>query len=254
MLLRRLSQHVKDQNWFAVTLDLFIVVVGVFIGIQVANWNDSRAFQAKELELLRELQSEIEDGIELLSNRGDAYKQAAAAGERSLEFIASDATCGNQCLPILVDFMHASQWQDMQITRTTYDEMRRLGLPSNRAIVESVEAFHAQSDQIARAMEDKPAYRSLVRQMISVSAQQAYWETCHDLRDGYETYILDCAKGVPDQVAANSVAAIVNHPQIRLYLTEWTGDMFAVPGDLNAQNEAGTRAIAAIKNDLGTRQ
>lgn len=33
MILRRLTKHVKDQNWFAVALDFLIVVVGVFIGI-----------------------------------------------------------------------------------------------------------------------------------------------------------------------------------------------------------------------------
>ena len=37
MLLRSITQHVKTQNWFAVFLDLFIVVVGIFIGMQVTN-------------------------------------------------------------------------------------------------------------------------------------------------------------------------------------------------------------------------
>jgi hypothetical protein len=42
MLLRRITKDVTDQNWFAVFIDFLIVVVGVFIGIQVANWNDVR--------------------------------------------------------------------------------------------------------------------------------------------------------------------------------------------------------------------
>lgn len=42
MLLRRVIEHVKAQNWTAVALDFVIVVVGVFISIQVANWNDAR--------------------------------------------------------------------------------------------------------------------------------------------------------------------------------------------------------------------
>jgi hypothetical protein len=42
MILRRLSQHIKDQNWFAVVLDFVIVVFGVFFGIQIGNWNDTR--------------------------------------------------------------------------------------------------------------------------------------------------------------------------------------------------------------------
>jgi len=43
MLLRRVIEHVKAQNWTAVGLDFVIVVVGVFIGIQVSNWNAQRA-------------------------------------------------------------------------------------------------------------------------------------------------------------------------------------------------------------------
>ncbi|MEO0439157.1 MAG: hypothetical protein AAF098_19945 [Pseudomonadota bacterium] len=46
MLLRRITEYVKGQNWTAVAIDFFIVVVGVFIGIQVSNWNDALADRA----------------------------------------------------------------------------------------------------------------------------------------------------------------------------------------------------------------
>ena len=46
MLLRRVTKHIKEQNWFAVGIDFVIVVIGVFIGIQVANWNDVRQQRA----------------------------------------------------------------------------------------------------------------------------------------------------------------------------------------------------------------
>lgn len=42
MILRRITKHVKDQNWFAVGLDFLIVVIGVFIGLQVNTWNEAR--------------------------------------------------------------------------------------------------------------------------------------------------------------------------------------------------------------------
>jgi hypothetical protein len=42
MLLRSVITHVREQNWVAVWLDFVIVVVGVFIGIQVSNWNIAR--------------------------------------------------------------------------------------------------------------------------------------------------------------------------------------------------------------------
>jgi hypothetical protein len=40
MILHRLTEHVRRQDWFAVFLDF--VVVGVFIAIQVANCNAAR--------------------------------------------------------------------------------------------------------------------------------------------------------------------------------------------------------------------
>jgi len=43
MIFRRIKAHIEKENWFAVGIDFCIVVIGVFIGIQVANWNETRA-------------------------------------------------------------------------------------------------------------------------------------------------------------------------------------------------------------------
>ena len=59
MLLRRITKHVTEQNWFAVFIDFLIVVVGVFIGIQVANWNDDRKLLQKEQQILKTLQEDF---------------------------------------------------------------------------------------------------------------------------------------------------------------------------------------------------
>ena len=42
MLPRRLLNHVRNQNWTAITVELLVVILGVFIGLQVDNWNQSR--------------------------------------------------------------------------------------------------------------------------------------------------------------------------------------------------------------------
>ncbi|GLQ21683.1 hypothetical protein ACFFUB_09335 [Algimonas porphyrae] len=61
MRLRRITEHIRDQNWTAVALDFFIVVIGVFIGIQVANWNAARAERALETVYMKRLHQEIID-------------------------------------------------------------------------------------------------------------------------------------------------------------------------------------------------
>jgi hypothetical protein len=59
MLLRRITKHVKDQNWLAVFIDFLIVVVGVFIGIQVANWNTTLVDRKVGDEYLIRVQNEV---------------------------------------------------------------------------------------------------------------------------------------------------------------------------------------------------
>lgn len=59
MLLRRVTQHIQNQNWFAVFIDFMIVVVGVFIGIQVANWNEARIDREDEVRYLKAMAEDV---------------------------------------------------------------------------------------------------------------------------------------------------------------------------------------------------
>lgn len=59
MLLRSITKHVKDQNWFAVALDFFIVVVGILIAFQVTNWNEARSDGILELSYLERLSTDL---------------------------------------------------------------------------------------------------------------------------------------------------------------------------------------------------
>ncbi len=64
MILRSVIRHVRDQNWFAVGLDFLIVVVGVFIGIQVANWNEERTNRAVAAGHLSEVAEDIQTHLD----------------------------------------------------------------------------------------------------------------------------------------------------------------------------------------------
>lgn len=42
MILQRLSQSIRKQDWFTVLIETLIVVLGVFLGLQLGNWNEAR--------------------------------------------------------------------------------------------------------------------------------------------------------------------------------------------------------------------
>jgi len=54
VIIRRLADALREQNWFTVVLEVMIVVVGIFIGLQVDGWNEWRKKQQNiESQLLR---------------------------------------------------------------------------------------------------------------------------------------------------------------------------------------------------------
>lgn len=79
MLLRRITEHVKAQNWFAVAIDFVIVVVGVFIGIQVSNWNEACSDRLSE----REIVDAIADDIRRERKELDLGRESALMGIRA---------------------------------------------------------------------------------------------------------------------------------------------------------------------------
>lgn len=80
MILRRVTAHVKTQNWFAVALDLLVVIVGVFIGIEVANWNETRQGRNEErryyAQLLVDLRTDLQT-FAVADSKARDFDQAA---------------------------------------------------------------------------------------------------------------------------------------------------------------------------------
>ncbi len=89
MLLRRITQHLNEQNWFAVLIDFVIVVFGVFIGIQVSNWNENRAEQVRGDRIKVRLVAEFtEMESELSRHVRDVTSWIETAGELAEDIVA----------------------------------------------------------------------------------------------------------------------------------------------------------------------
>lgn len=64
MILRRFTEHVKAQNWFAVFLDLLVVVVGIYIGLQADAWMSAQRDREVEQEYLQRLLVDMESSVQ----------------------------------------------------------------------------------------------------------------------------------------------------------------------------------------------
>ena len=63
MILRRIAEGVRKQDWFTVVVEVLIVVVGIFLGLQVDDWNQERSDRALEQEYLGRLADDIQADI-----------------------------------------------------------------------------------------------------------------------------------------------------------------------------------------------
>lgn len=63
MILRRLLKRLRQHEWTAVAIELAIVVLGVFIGIQVSNWNETRKEQSLEAVYLERIAADIRSDV-----------------------------------------------------------------------------------------------------------------------------------------------------------------------------------------------
>ena len=91
MILRRITKHVKDQNWFAVGLDFFIVVLGILIAFQITNWSEARQDRADEAIFLRDLHEDILRASQQSVRSGTLRFQGARNLESAVNIIFSDA-------------------------------------------------------------------------------------------------------------------------------------------------------------------
>ncbi len=66
MILRRLAEGIRNQDWFTVVVEVLIVVVGIFLGLQVDDWNEARKDRNDEIIYLERIVADLE--ISLIEN------------------------------------------------------------------------------------------------------------------------------------------------------------------------------------------
>jgi hypothetical protein len=150
MIPRRVAEHAKAQNWFAVALDFFIVVIGVFIGIEVANWNQTRQDRQEERryygQLLVDLRGDLESfaRAERLADRYDEAAQLVI--DRLNGKVPPQASPGRMATAI----HHAGWIYIPPVSRGTYNELvstGNLGLLRNSQLKSEIANYYAAYDE-----------------------------------------------------------------------------------------------------------
>lgn len=127
MILRRIADGFVRQDWATVGVEFVIVVAGIFLGLQVNNWNELRMERAEERTNLERLLDEAENAVAYIGREVERGAARIAGHRELLETMFSDGPLPEDLTLAERGFMTLSFMPAMAPARTTYDELTAAG-------------------------------------------------------------------------------------------------------------------------------
>lgn len=238
MLLRRITEHIKSQNWFAVLLDFLIVVIGVFMGIQVNNWNNERVVRAEEAFFLQRMIDDFHASI-------DASEYEASVTERQAKQATIVLNSLDACrvkVANRADFAQGiytlGKFDSIQYVRTAFDELKSTG---KIGVISNVELRNAISE-LEREVQVHRSATETVRMWLAPHIhyiEQRVRYNVTDPRGGnapldWQDLSLNLEDVCQDVKFKNAVAAVRNHTYVWL---RWSRSLIGEMKDIRASLE-----------------
>jgi hypothetical protein len=182
MIQKRLVEHLKQQHWTAAVIELFIVVLGVFIGLQVDNWKDAREVRQKSIIFTRRLEHDMSLeawGVQFLA----AYNtEVLRNADRALRDLSGEAPMTDE--QFVISAYRATQFVFQNRYRATYDELvstGNLGLVLDQELRQTATLVYTTPifARMADAGRDSE-YRRVFRMTVAHDVQDDLLERCGD--------------------------------------------------------------------------
>ena len=165
-ILRRVSGRLREQDWAAVLIEMLIVVIGVFFGIQAANWNQTRQDRQEERRVYSQLIEDLRTDVGTLELAIKQSRNFDRAAENVLAALHSGTLSKTDPPRFAVDVHLAGFIYIPRPARRTYDELVSTG---GLRLLRNGEAKQAIAEYYAKFETDRQ-WDSLLREQ-----QGYYW-------------------------------------------------------------------------------
>ncbi len=145
MLLRRLAEAIRKQNWFTVIIEVLIVVVGIFIGLQVDGWNELRKERNLERRYLERLVEEISQDIDEMEYGVELAQSRRAMGQMLLQALDDPTTASEDPTAFITAIEQACYTFLPAINDSTFEEIKfagHLGIIRTESVRSSIFAYY----------------------------------------------------------------------------------------------------------------
>lgn len=177
----RIVEHLRNRDWWGVSIDLVILIVGVFLGIQAANWNEARKDRDAGKSYLKRIAADLRSDHSALTERIAYWRPARDAGVRALDF-AETGKLDRDSWRTLLDFEQAGQIWVYGPSDATYRELvgaGRLDLIRDLKLRKAISDYYvARSPQASLIFEEVPAFRRTIRGAIPYQIRRYIEQHC----------------------------------------------------------------------------
>ncbi len=228
MLLRRFISNFRKQEWAAILVEFVIVVGGVFIGLQAANWNDDRLEQEKGRLIAERLISDLRNDLESRRTLVRYYQAVFESAERTVTRLNAKSAANPSAF--IIDAYRATEYAHRPPTRAAYDEIISSGnfglIPADAQQAGIIQYFRYDNSLAMREAVRASPYRIRVRRLLPYDVQVAIRAGCSDLyNEKFEIIGFDenCELGLPAGRLEHAAAALQSDPELlrdlRLHLS-----------------------------------
>ena len=215
----RIANSFKRQDWATVLIEFVLVIVGVLIALRLDQIAEDRRVRAQEVNFLRLVGTDISRDIDDLENTEQTIAAVRIYGDEALAALAEDS-CADKCWATLVAFFHASQWMDVRLNTTTYEEIKRTGFPRDPGLKDELARYYSLGEQQA-IIAGLPRYREIARSIIPMSVQDHLWANCWEISGRRQELIADCESRISNTDAQQIVAELQANPDTESTLRFW---------------------------------
>jgi len=190
MILARLSRAVREQNWFAVVLEFFVVVAGVLLAFQISQWAEHRADAEREALLLTRLHAEAETSVDYFTTQVERRQDEDELRDVLIQTLLAGDFENVDPRVMVRGIFSASNLQEPTPSRIVYDEIVSAGLTSRIGDEDMRIALAEYWSEIDRLRTDNVSRREeLYAFPRAVAAQDEFieieYDPEHPLRRGY---------------------------------------------------------------------
>jgi hypothetical protein len=229
MALRSIAAHMRQQDWTAVAIEILIVIVGVFIGLQVSNWNDTRRENERGREYLQRLQAELLQDAGMLTNISTFWTEVAANGEIAMTYAEDGVLHEGSAWQTLLAYYQASQVWPYRKPDVTFQEIRSTGsllLIRDTALRERIARHYSAGagSQVTEVLGLIPRYREHVRGLVPWKIQRYIWAECYSSDNALQRFV-SCKSPVSEQDAVAVLQRLRTEPELTEELRFWMVNM-----------------------------